>query len=1019
MDGGWQTVQPSDGWQTVQPSDGWQTVSKSAPPDWETVKPKVAATPTAEPKGFLSEAWETIKGAGKAAIDKPGEIIPGAAEALTTGVLSVGRAGDEGLTGLAEGAKEKLQGGEFGKGFEKGAASADEALDKGGWQTLVAPQTEFGKKATDVLGLIPRGIHAAGETVFDKTGSPALAAGTEGLGNLVLLRGVTKEGKPGEMPPPKSAEAPPLRPETRGQQPMPPQPPETVAARPSEPMGAPPPKGDELPPELRGTKDMNLGIPAKPEDLPWAMTRPEERPTGSIGDAVRKVLAPASRGASAKATEGIFRANLGEEAHESERAYRQLYNYAKSWDSRPIPEAYEFIDRMEKGQKQINPADDEVAKALRTTVDTARDEVRALGKGQLENFIENYFPHIWKDKAAAGTFFARKPLAGSATFLKKRTLDSFKEGLDAGLEPVTTNPVEMMMIKHREMLRYIYGQKIFNEMKGSGLTKFVKFGDKPPEGYTKLNDKIARSLQFSDTEKGMILRGEYYAPDGAATIFNNHLSPGLTGNTAFDMWRNSANMMNGAQLGFSLFHLGFTTIDVMTSKLALGIKQMSRGDIAKGAGTAAQALNPAQPIINLIKGDRLLKQYIGAVNDPNMAPIVEALTQAGGRVALDPFYRNTQPGALRQALKQAKYGEAAKAVLPTIMDVIMAPIFQYLVPRQKLGVFMDLANDAREKNPNMSVAEKRETMGRLWNSVDNRMGQLVYDNLFWNRTLKDVLMATTRSVGWNLGTFRELGGGIADIADIKKQGMSDRTAYVLALPMMAGILGAITQYLYTGQPPQEMKDLYYPKTGKMRPDGSEDRVSLPTYMKDVYAYSKDAHDFVKYGSNPFQTLQNKMHPLLSLVSETLSNEDFYGGAIRNPGDPWVQQMQDEGNHILQTFEPFSYRNFMQQQQEKGKGFDMGDYLSSPSMIGVTPAPGYITKSPEQVESGQVNRLHEPLYKKFSMLLKEPGADQAAIVSRMRTSGFTPHEIASMIKYSHRTGPGRLKKFGDNAPPPPQ
>jgi hypothetical protein len=44
------------------------------------------------------------------------------------------------------------------------------------------------------------------------------------------------------------------------------------------------------------------------------------------------------------------------------------------------------------------------------------------------------------------------------------------------------------------------------------------------------------------------------------------------------------------------------------------------------------------------------------------------------------------------------------------------------------------------------------------------MGQLVYDNLFWNRTVKDLSMASVRSVGWNIGDIRELPGGVKDAA---------------------------------------------------------------------------------------------------------------------------------------------------------------------------------------------------------------------------------------------------------------
>lgn len=62
---------------------------------------------------------------------------------------------------------------------------------------------------------------------------------------------------------------------------------------------------------------------------------------------------------------------------------------------------------------------------------------------------------------------------------------------------------------------------------------------------------------------------------------------------------------------------------------------------------------------------------------------------------------------------------------------------------------------------------KNRALRQAWDSIDNRFGQLVYDNLFWNKSAKDIGMVMTRSLGWNLGTVREIGGGLKDLATRK------------------------------------------------------------------------------------------------------------------------------------------------------------------------------------------------------------------------------------------------------------
>jgi hypothetical protein len=265
----------------------------------------------------------------------------------------------------------------------------------------------------------------------------------------------------------------------------------------------------------------------------------------------------------------------------------------------------------------------------------------------------------------------------------------------------------------------------------------------------------------------------------------------------------------------------------------------------------------------------------------------------------------------------------------------------------KLGVFYDLAQDALARRPNMNLTEQREVFGRLWDSVDNRMGQMVYDNIFWDRTLKDVLMGSVRSVGWNLGTIRELGGGVRDLFDVKQllaeKQLSQRTAYLIALPIMTGFYGAIYQYLATGKSPESVNDLYHPRNGKMR-GNEEDRISLLSYMKDIYAYYRD----------PWQTVKNKLAPQWSMVAQMLDNKDFYGAQIRNHSDPLVRQLEDEAKFLIDTFTPFSIRNARQQAALEGQRMGLKDYLFSPSMIGITPAPASTVHSAER--QAQINRI---------------------------------------------------------------
>ena len=674
----------------------------------------------------------------------------------------------------------------------------------------------------------------------------------------------------------------------------------------------------------------------------------------TAGRDIRKHLAPITASPEARRTGEVLRENLAEMAKSGDRAEAALFKTRKLFDKRTPANNLDFVDNMEHGATQGNASFDKISGVLRKMYDERRDEIRALGTGKLEHCIENYFAHIWKDPQKAGgmyaKWFARRPFEGAKSFLKKRTIPTMKEGVDLGLEPVSWNPVDLTLLKIREMDKYLCAHKTVNELKDEGIVKFVRATQKPDPGMVKLNDRMftvyaPRSLQVtseSGAQIGTNILGYYYAPEEAARIMNNYLSPGLHSSDIFNAYRYVGNVINQFQLGFSAFHMGFTTLDAATSRMALGLNQLVGGSPIKGLANIASV--PIAPFTNIIKGNKLLKEwYAPGSQGAEMGRLVDALSQAGGRVKMDRFYRTETGKRMMQAFRSKNYIGGILRLPVAAVELGAKPMMEFVVPRQKLGVFADLASWELERLAKRGAGrtEVRATMQKIWDSVDNRMGQLIYDNLFWNRTQKDLLMASVRSLGWNLGTFRELGGGMVDLA---KQGakmakgerpeLTYRMAYTMALPITVGTIGAITGYLMTGEGPQELKDYFFPRTGRKNPDGSPERLSMPSYMKDVYAYY----------DRPGRTLVNKIHPALSIIGDMLRNNDYYGTDIRNAEDPIVKQALDELKFTGKQMAPFSLQGALQNRQ---LGATPGGTIAP--FFGVTPAPKHIQRSKIQNE----------------------------------------------------------------------
>ena len=74
---------------------------------------------------------------------------------------------------------------------------------------------------------------------------------------------------------------------------------------------------------------------------------------------------------------------------------KKIFDKARNEDN------LEFIYKMEEGTAQESPELQKIHDVLRETLDAKREEIRALGTGKLDKFIENYFPHIWEKPNAA------------------------------------------------------------------------------------------------------------------------------------------------------------------------------------------------------------------------------------------------------------------------------------------------------------------------------------------------------------------------------------------------------------------------------------------------------------------------------------------------------------------------------------------------------------------------------------------------------------------------------------------
>lgn len=629
--------------------------------------------------------------------------------------------------------------------------------------------------------------------------------------------------------------------------------------------------------------------------------------------------------------------------------------YRKLFDKEDQAVNLRTIDQWENGQPIGDFDARRFFELMREAFDQRTAKIQALAPDAMQQLIEHYFPHIWEDTSRALKWYqglaAKRPLQGDRSFLKQRTHATIKDGMATGLKPVSTNPVDLAILKLQQMDKFIAFHEFRADLQQRGWLKKMKAGERVPAGYARVDDpafQIAGGLQ-----------GYYAVPELIARDINNYLSPSLYRFGAWKALRTVQNVLMSSRLGLSMFHGGFTTMDNLVMHADVAGHRLLQGDLPGGLATLLKT--PLSIVWSPVEGGKLNKQWLGLKpSDQHTAAVLDMLEQGGAHMKMSATDYNNAIPKLVKAIRQKSMGGTLKQTLPAISEAISWVIHHKLVPAQKMAARVMLAKFELDRISGALGKERGDYAGiinamhpdalkqvaaHVVNLVDDRLGQMNYDNQFWNKTAREASQALIGAVGWQVGTLRTVTGGVRDLAHLwappkllstlDKAGnvegdmgrVSGRLTYLVTLALLMGGLSAITQYLMTGEGPTELKDYFFPRTGNRNEDGSDERLQWPSYWSDHY----------KLATHPLQTAEHKINPSIGMLMEALSNQDYYGTEIRDPDASWWKQAEQVGEYLAKGFIPYSITG-----ADKIK--DAGTGRQVANFFGVTRAPASVSRT---------------------------------------------------------------------------
>ena len=710
-----------------------------------------------------------------------------------------------------------------------------------------------------------------------------------------------------------------------------------------------------------------------------------------LAASIQAIAAPATKGLGQDSARIIRRAAAQGDLQSAQSAAR-LQRYAQLTAEMPVEQQralVNYIENRSSGAKIPDPGLQGVADDIAKVNESYRQRIEeVMDEGEGPSFIRDYYTHMWKDapQVVEGRILAGRQ--GSGRNLKARSIPTLQEGIDAGLTPLTDNPVEATMMYADNMSKYLATVDAQREMADLGLSGWFGPGQ-APEGWVKLNgirtEKPGRVIVQDGETVAMHPTQNLYAPADAARVYNNWISNGFDRgdpSKLFNFARKTANGMTMLKLGLSAFHATTMANEGVVSEIARGYQALSKGDVVTGAKAMAGA--PAAPITRLIRGRRMTNELLGKnmPKDAMSAAINDAYIRSGGRVRMDRLYRTREEGSLANAigkdistyrdapsaqqfmrvLKNGEWARELKAageriygrdrlmverfkgtvdLAANLIQSTAAPMFEYAIPRLKQGAFASTMEDWLRTHPNASQEAIDAAAYGINRSIDNRFGEMAWDNLFWHRYLKQASQLMLLSPTWNIGTINEIGGGLLDVLGpsgrgmLKGEGITPRTAYVLALATYVPLMNGVMTYLKTGKRPEDRDFLAYRTGGTDITSGKPERAMMPGYQKDVYAFGYDFPNHIGTEIN------NKLNPALKMAVETMSNRDWKDQPIRDQNADLLTQAGQYGDYALEQLMPISIGQF-------AKGDKRSSNVSTAEkMAGIRPAPSYL-QDPERV-----------------------------------------------------------------------
>lgn len=584
----------------------------------------------------------------------------------------------------------------------------------------------------------------------------------------------------------------------------------------------------------------------------------------------------------------------GQRALRADQLKAQTAEIEKHIASLPRSEQIAFVDRTMKGAPESDPKLAEFRRFFREREDTNVEQRAESGKPV--DYLKDYVAGLWNlhdDQDIPDNLLHNTPANGAKYPYKSKKFGTMSEGMGAinkrtgkNYDPLTTNLSRILRYSDDNTGRLVGWSETERRLLANGSATLEK---EAPRGWKRL-DVPGVDPDISFNPKLYTVLKNHFESD----TFRNNPVTGDTGNALIKL----KDFQTRAELMYPGIHYAFTGITDTGSMLGRKLsgawnKIFDTPELQSSpARWVPQTVSHGHDVIDAatnfdtFKDTPQGKQYISRFkNEADAKRVSELLYLGGFRVRGEEMFANT-----KEAAAKGNYIGSGIRALRDSMDVPSWHLLNDMIPAVKASNFVDDFLQERQLHAKDLDSGKMTDVTlarRVMKQVENKFGEVNYQNKFMNKFNKTLAMFLTRAPGFRTGTMKflakdvtinqmaEVGKAIKDSIEgrtVKMPRMTSGTGTLIATMATHALMSTLISNMFgdkedNGKTP--LLDMGYPRVGGKDAHGNPNRIKFLDYASEAFTIAR----------NPLHYITSAASAPVSRIREAMNNRDYYGRQV--------------------------------------------------------------------------------------------------------------------------------------------